>query len=53
MSISALEELDKCLDAEDYVDLLRLLYGDDDEEEEEDTGGDGTGGAGTSGIKKD
>ncbi|XP_022024871.1 uncharacterized protein LOC110925212 [Helianthus annuus] len=43
MSISALEELDKCLDAEDYVDRLRLLYGDDEEEEE--TAGDGKGGA--------
>ncbi|KAJ0953740.1 putative AH/BAR domain superfamily protein [Helianthus annuus] len=53
MTISALEELDKCLDEEDYVDRLRLLYGDDDEEEEEETGGDGMGGAGTSGTKKD
>ncbi|KAM0048420.1 hypothetical protein Hdeb2414_s0008g00274271 [Helianthus debilis subsp. tardiflorus] len=50
MSISALEQLDQCLDAEDYVDRLRLLYGDDDEEEVE-AGGDGTGGAGTSGTK--
>ncbi|KAF5796391.1 hypothetical protein HanXRQr2_Chr08g0350891 [Helianthus annuus] len=52
MSISALKELDKCLDAEDYVDRLRLLYGDDEEEEEE-TAGDGKGGAGTSGTRKD
>ncbi|KAJ0431670.1 hypothetical protein HanIR_Chr17g0850881 [Helianthus annuus] len=51
MSISALEDLDKCLDAEDYVDRLLLLYGDDEEEEE--TAGDGKGGAGTSGTKKD
>ncbi|MFS7905734.1 hypothetical protein Hanom_Chr01g00051181 [Helianthus anomalus] len=51
MSISALEQLDKCLDAEDYVDRLRLLYGDDDEEEDEEAGDDGTGGAGTSVTK--
>ncbi|XP_035837810.1 uncharacterized protein LOC118485608 [Helianthus annuus] len=54
MSISALEELDKCLDAEDYVDCLWLLYGDDEEEEEEEeTAGDGKGGAGTCSTKKD
>ncbi|KAJ0433216.1 hypothetical protein HanIR_Chr17g0867771 [Helianthus annuus] len=48
MSISALEEVDKFLDAEDYVDRLQLLYG--DEEEEEETAGDGEGGAGPSGT---
>ncbi|MFS7987575.1 hypothetical protein Hanom_Chr11g01024571 [Helianthus anomalus] len=52
MSISALEELDKFLDAEDYVDRSRLLYAnDEEEEEEEETAGDGKGGAGTSGTK--
>ncbi|XP_021985567.1 tol-Pal system protein TolA-like [Helianthus annuus] len=53
LSISALEEVDKCLEAEDYVDRLRSLYGDPQEEEEEETAGNGTGGAGTSGTKKD
>ncbi|KAF5795066.1 hypothetical protein HanXRQr2_Chr08g0335401 [Helianthus annuus] len=53
MSISALEKLDECLDAEDYLDRLRMLYVDAEESEEEETAGDGTGGAGTSGTKKD
>ncbi|KAJ0871452.1 hypothetical protein HanRHA438_Chr11g0512511 [Helianthus annuus] len=53
LSISALEEVDKCLEAEDYVDRLRSLYGDPEEEEEEETAGNGTVGAGTSGTKKD
>ncbi|KAJ0827194.1 hypothetical protein HanRHA438_Chr17g0822881 [Helianthus annuus] len=52
MSISALEKVDECLDAEDYVDRLRMLYADAEESGEEETGGDGTGGAGTSGTKK-
>ncbi|XP_022032081.1 translation initiation factor IF-2-like [Helianthus annuus] len=34
MSISAINDIDNCLDAEDYVDRLRLLYGDPEEEEE-------------------
>ncbi|XP_022032389.1 uncharacterized protein LOC110933477 [Helianthus annuus] len=50
LSISAIEDIDKCLEAEDYVDRLRLLY--DDPEEEETTGG-AKGGAGTNGTKED
>ncbi|KAF5768209.1 hypothetical protein HanXRQr2_Chr14g0633741 [Helianthus annuus] len=50
LSISALEDIDKCLEAEDYVDRLRLLY--DDPEEEEAAGG-AKGDAGTSGTKED
>ncbi|KAJ0467639.1 hypothetical protein HanIR_Chr14g0687541 [Helianthus annuus] len=38
LSISAIEDIDKCLEAEDYVDRLRLLY-DNPEEEEEAAGG--------------
>ncbi|XP_022007579.1 uncharacterized protein LOC110906811 [Helianthus annuus] len=38
VSISAIEDIDKCLEAEDYVDRLQLLY-DDPEEEEEPSGG--------------
>ncbi|KAJ0906527.1 hypothetical protein HanPSC8_Chr07g0306401 [Helianthus annuus] len=53
MSISALEKLDECLDAEDYVDRLRMLYADAEESEKEKTVGDGKGGAGTSGTKED
>ncbi|KAM0051359.1 hypothetical protein Hdeb2414_s0007g00235591 [Helianthus debilis subsp. tardiflorus] len=53
MSISALEKLDQCLDAEDYVDRLRMLYADAEESGEEETVGDGKGGAGTSGTTKD
>ncbi|KAF5797480.1 hypothetical protein HanXRQr2_Chr07g0281061 [Helianthus annuus] len=45
MCISALEKLEECLEVEDYVDRLRLLYADDEEEE---VACDGTGGAGTS-----
>ncbi|KAM0036723.1 hypothetical protein Hdeb2414_s0014g00429771 [Helianthus debilis subsp. tardiflorus] len=51
MSIYALEKLDECLDAEDYVDRLRMLYADAKESEEEEAAGDGKGGAGTSGTK--
>ncbi|XP_035845240.1 uncharacterized protein LOC118491510 [Helianthus annuus] len=51
MSISALEKLDECLDAEDYVDRLRMLYVDAEELEEEEAAGDGKGGAGTNGTK--
>ncbi|XP_035838916.1 translation initiation factor IF-2-like [Helianthus annuus] len=47
-SISALEKLDECLDAEDYVDRLRMLYADAEESEEEGAAGDGKDGAGTS-----
>ncbi|MFS7923016.1 hypothetical protein Hanom_Chr03g00255861 [Helianthus anomalus] len=53
LSISAIEEIDKCLKAEDYVDRLRLLYNDFGEEEEEETAGSGKGDAGTSDTKKD
>ncbi|KAJ0454590.1 hypothetical protein HanIR_Chr15g0741811 [Helianthus annuus] len=53
LSISALEEVDKFLEVEDYVDRLRSLYGDPEEEKEEETAGNGAGGAGTSGTKKD
>ncbi|KAJ0921626.1 hypothetical protein HanPSC8_Chr05g0193721 [Helianthus annuus] len=51
MSISALEKLDECLDAEDYVDRLRMLYAGAEESEEEKAAGDGKDGAGTSGTK--
>ncbi|KAJ0940316.1 hypothetical protein HanRHA438_Chr02g0082001 [Helianthus annuus] len=51
MSISSVEKLDKCLEAEDYVDRLRMLYADAEESEEENTAGDGQDGAGTSGTK--
>ncbi|KAM0071890.1 hypothetical protein Hdeb2414_s0001g00030381 [Helianthus debilis subsp. tardiflorus] len=51
LSISAIDDIDKCLEAEDYVDRLRLLY--DDPEEEEETAGDAKGDAGTSGTKED
>ncbi|KAF5764843.1 hypothetical protein HanXRQr2_Chr15g0696751 [Helianthus annuus] len=51
MSISALEKLDECLDAEDYVDRLRMLYDVAEESEEEKAAGDGKDGAGTSGTK--
>ncbi|KAJ0555895.1 hypothetical protein HanIR_Chr07g0307381 [Helianthus annuus] len=50
-SISALDELDKCLDAADYVDRLRLLYANADESEEEEVAGDAKVGADTSGTK--
>ncbi|XP_022032664.1 uncharacterized protein LOC110933766 [Helianthus annuus] len=53
MSISALDKLDEFLDAEDYVDRLRMLYADAEESEEEETAGDGKGGAGTNGTKED
>ena len=48
MSLSSVEKLDECLEAADYVDRLRMLYGD---AKEENTGGDGQDGAGTSGTK--
>ncbi|XP_022023959.1 uncharacterized protein LOC110924236 [Helianthus annuus] len=50
-SIAALEELDKCLDAPDYVDRLRMLYANVDDSDEEEVAGDAKGGAGTSGTK--
>ncbi|KAJ0589287.1 hypothetical protein HanIR_Chr04g0184441 [Helianthus annuus] len=53
LSISALEEIDKFLEAEDYVDRLRLLYGDSEEEAEEETAGNGKGDEGTNSTKKD
>ncbi|XP_035844467.1 uncharacterized protein LOC110933873 [Helianthus annuus] len=52
LSISAIEDIEKCLEAEDYVDCLRLLY-DDPKEEEEETAGGAKGEAGTSGTKED
>ncbi|KAJ0468747.1 hypothetical protein HanIR_Chr14g0700181 [Helianthus annuus] len=51
MSISALEKLEECLDAEDYVDRLRMLYAGAEKSEEEKAAGDGQDGAGTSGTK--
>ncbi|KAJ0827261.1 hypothetical protein HanRHA438_Chr17g0823671 [Helianthus annuus] len=51
MSISALEKLDECLDAPDYVDRLRMLYADADESEEEEAAVAGKDGASTSGTK--
>ncbi|KAM0034154.1 hypothetical protein Hdeb2414_s0016g00494171 [Helianthus debilis subsp. tardiflorus] len=53
LSISAIEDVEKCLEAEDYVDRLRLLYYDPEEEEEEDTAGGSKGDTGTSGTKGD
>ncbi|XP_021972082.1 translation initiation factor IF-2-like [Helianthus annuus] len=50
-SIAAVEELDKCLDAPDYVDRLRWLYANADDSEEEEFAGDAKGGASTSGTK--
>ncbi|KAJ0438541.1 hypothetical protein HanHA300_Chr16g0615221 [Helianthus annuus] len=52
LSIAAIDDIDKCMEAGDYVDRLRLLYGDLEEEEEETVGG-AKGDAGTSGIKED
>ncbi|KAJ0702338.1 hypothetical protein HanPI659440_Chr14g0528381 [Helianthus annuus] len=51
MSISAVEKLDECLEAADYVDRLQMLYADAKELEEENTTGDGQDGVGTSGTK--
>ncbi|MFS7959966.1 hypothetical protein Hanom_Chr08g00697331 [Helianthus anomalus] len=54
LSFSAIEDIAKCLEAEDYVDRLRLLYANiEEEEEEEETVGSGKGDAGTRGTKKD
>ncbi|KAJ0660076.1 hypothetical protein HanRHA438_Chr14g0656801 [Helianthus annuus] len=50
LSIPALDDIEKCLGAEDYVDRLRMLF--DPPEEEEGTGG-ATDDAGTSGVKAD
>ncbi|KAJ0818765.1 hypothetical protein HanPI659440_Chr00c01g0706061 [Helianthus annuus] len=50
LSISALEDIEKCLEAEDYVDRLRLLF--DIPEEDEGAGG-AKNDAGTSGTKAD
>ncbi|KAM0066973.1 hypothetical protein Hdeb2414_s0002g00055351 [Helianthus debilis subsp. tardiflorus] len=55
LSISAIEDIVKCLEAEDYVERLQLLYYDpeEEEEEEEETAGGLKGDAGTSGTKED
>ena len=53
LSFSGLSDIDNCLEAEDFLDRLRLLFGDPEEEEEEETAGSGKGDAGTSGTKKD
>ncbi|KAJ0703749.1 hypothetical protein HanPI659440_Chr14g0554731 [Helianthus annuus] len=50
LSIPALDDIEKCLGAEDYVDHLRMLF--DQPEEEEGTGG-AKDDAGTSGVKAD
>ncbi|KAF5792406.1 hypothetical protein HanRHA438_Chr09g0417651 [Helianthus annuus] len=50
LSISAVEDIEKCLEAEDYVDSLRLLY---EPPEEEETAGGSKEDAGTSGTKED
>ncbi|KAM0052075.1 hypothetical protein Hdeb2414_s0007g00244001 [Helianthus debilis subsp. tardiflorus] len=50
LSISAIEDIEKCLEAEDYVDHLRLLY---EPLEEEETAGGSKEDAGTSGTKED
>ncbi|MFS7981483.1 hypothetical protein Hanom_Chr10g00951501 [Helianthus anomalus] len=51
LSISAIDDIDKCLEVEDYVDRLRLLYADLEEEEEEEIAGGAKGDVGTSGTK--
>ncbi|MFS8024184.1 hypothetical protein Hanom_Chr16g01460281 [Helianthus anomalus] len=48
LSISTIEDIEKCLEAEDYVDRLWLLY---ERPEEEEAAGDAKGDAGTSGTK--
>ncbi|KAJ0717223.1 hypothetical protein HanPI659440_Chr13g0521181 [Helianthus annuus] len=48
LSISALDDIEKCLEVEDYMDRLRLLF--DPPEEDEGAGG-AKNDAGTSGIK--
>ncbi|MFS8000231.1 hypothetical protein Hanom_Chr12g01175911 [Helianthus anomalus] len=55
LSISAIEDIEKCLEAEDYVDRLRLLYErpEEEEEEEEEAAGGAKEDAGTSGTKED
>ncbi|KAJ0715882.1 hypothetical protein HanPI659440_Chr13g0506491 [Helianthus annuus] len=50
LSIPALDDIEKCLEAEDYVDRLRMLF--DPPEEDEGTGG-ANDDAGTSGVKAD
>ncbi|KAF5760319.1 hypothetical protein HanRHA438_Chr16g0763861 [Helianthus annuus] len=50
LSISAIDDIDECLEAEDCVDRLRLLYADPEEDEGEISGGT-KGDAGTSGTK--
>ncbi|KAM0041568.1 hypothetical protein Hdeb2414_s0011g00367821 [Helianthus debilis subsp. tardiflorus] len=50
-TIAALEDLEGCLEAEDYVDRLRVLYA--DEEDKEKPAVVGKDGAGSSGTKKD
>ncbi|MFS8004180.1 hypothetical protein Hanom_Chr13g01222661 [Helianthus anomalus] len=50
LSISALDDIEKCLQAEDYVDRLRLLF---DRPEEDEGAGGVKNDAGTSGTKAD
>ncbi|KAM0071253.1 hypothetical protein Hdeb2414_s0001g00022881 [Helianthus debilis subsp. tardiflorus] len=50
LSIATIDNIDKCLEAEDYVDRLRLLYADPEEEEE--TAGGAKGDAGTKSTKE-
>ncbi|MFS8016661.1 hypothetical protein Hanom_Chr15g01371211 [Helianthus anomalus] len=50
LSISVIEDIEKCLEAEDYVDRLWLLYYDPKEEE---IAGGSNGDAGTSSTKED
>ncbi|MFS7906147.1 hypothetical protein Hanom_Chr01g00055861 [Helianthus anomalus] len=50
LSITALDDIEKCLEAEDYVDRLHMLF--DPPEEDEDTGGVRDD-VGTSGVKDD
>ncbi|MFS7953026.1 hypothetical protein Hanom_Chr07g00613821 [Helianthus anomalus] len=51
LSISAIEDIEKCLEAEDYVDRLRLFF--DRSEEEDEAASGAKNDAGTSGIKVD
>ncbi|MFS7916693.1 hypothetical protein Hanom_Chr03g00180321 [Helianthus anomalus] len=50
LSLSAIEDSEKCLEAEDYMDRLQLLY---ERPEEEEAAGGAKKDAGTSGTKED
>ncbi|KAJ0940073.1 hypothetical protein HanRHA438_Chr02g0079161 [Helianthus annuus] len=50
LSLSTIEDIEKCLEAKDYVDRLQLLY---ERPEEEEAAGGAKEDAGTSGTKED